>query len=238
MKIRNRHLVRLAGWLGGVTARSLIGSLSLRVHYLGPDVGDGRTELDDRLIYCIWHDSLLLPAARFGGRDLAVLISKHADGQILGGLITAMGMEMVQGSTNRGGVEAVRNLLRDDVRWRNLAVTPDGPRGPRRIVQAGIVYIASRTGMKIIPVGVGYRRPWRLGSWDRFAIPKPCSRGRVVAGDLFAVPPNLRSAALEEYRLRLQSEMDRVNAMAESWVENGRLDRPDSSPQTQRRLAS
>ena len=93
-----------------------------------PTWATAATELDDRFIYCIWHENLLLPAARFGGPDLAVLISKHADGQILGGLITAMGMEMVQGSTNRGGVEAVRNLLRVDVRWRNLAVTPDGPR--------------------------------------------------------------------------------------------------------------
>src|SRR6185312_7765264 len=140
--------------LGAAFARTLVRSLSLRVHFLGPDVGDRRLQHADRFIYCIWHDSLLLPAAHFGGPDLAVLISSHADGQILGGLISAMGMEMVLGSSTRGGIEAVRQIIRPDVRWQNLAITTDGPRGPRRIVQPGAVYIASRTGMKLIPVGV------------------------------------------------------------------------------------
>lgn len=224
MKIRNRHLVRAAGWLGAAVARSLVRSLRVRYHCVGPEVGRGRTNLPDRFIYSIWHDSLLLPTAHFGGPDLAVLISQHADGQVLGGLITAMGMEMVCGSTTRGGVEAVRQLLRPDHKWRNLAVTPDGPRGPRRVVQQGIIYVASRTGMKIVPVGVGYRRPWRLGSWDRFAVPRPLTPARCILGEPMAIPANLRSAGLEEYRVRVQAEMDRLNDHAERWAETGRID--------------
>ena len=131
-----------------------------------------------RTSFSIWHEYLLLPTIQFGGPDLAVLISAHADGQVLGGLIRMTGMDMVLGSTNRGGVEAVRQLVQPDAPWRNVAVTPDGPRGPRRVVQPGIVYIASRTGMKVVPIGVGYDRPWRVGSWDRFAVPKPGSRVR------------------------------------------------------------
>ena len=92
--------------------------------------------------------------------------------------------------------------------------------------------------MKIVPVGVGYRRPWRLRSWDRFAIPKPFSRARAVAGDLFSVPPNLRSAGLEEHRLRLQAEMDRLNALAERRADTGRLDLSIAGSPKQRRLAS
>jgi len=224
VKIRNPHLVRAAGRLGSIVARSLVGSLSTRVHFLGPDVGNGRLKLGDRFIYSIWHENLLLPAVGFGGPDLAVLISSHADGQILGGLITAMGMKMVLGSTTRGGVEALRQLVRPDTSWRNLAITTDGPRGPRRIAQPGAVYIASRTGMKIVPVGVGYSRPWRLKSWDHFAIPKPFSRCRAIAGVPIAVPSNLRSSGIEEYRRLLQDEMDRVNAAAEDWVATGKLD--------------
>src|SRR6187399_26914 len=98
MKIRNRHVVRAAGRLAAVVAKSLVHSLSFRYQPLGPDLGDGRLALSDRFIYSIWHENLLLPAARFGGPDLAVLISAHADGQVLGGLISAMRMEMVTGS--------------------------------------------------------------------------------------------------------------------------------------------
>lgn len=222
MKIRNRHMVRAAGWFGAAAARSLVRTLSLRYHPLGPDLGDGRGRLADRFIYSIWHENLLLPTARFGGRDLAVLISSHADGQILGGLIAAMGMTMVQGSSTRGGVEAVRRLIRSDAPWKHLAITVDGPRGPRRIVQPGAVYIASRTGMKLVPVGVAYHRPWRLNSWDRFAIPRPFSRARCVTGEPIAVPADLRANGLEEYRRKLQSEMDRLNRAAEAWLETGK----------------
>jgi lysophospholipid acyltransferase (LPLAT)-like uncharacterized protein len=237
MKIRNRHLVRAAGRLGAALAKSLVRSLSLRYRPLGPDLGDGRLRLADRFIYAIWHENLLLPAARFGGPDLAVLISAHADGQILGGLIAAMGMDMVKGSSTRGGVEAVRKLLLAETRWRNLAVTPDGPRGPRRFVQSGIVYVASRTGMKIVPVGVGYQRPWRMKSWDRFAVPKPFSRARCLTGEPVAVPPDLRAAGLEEYRLRVQAEMDRLNAAAEGWASTGRLELPPPADVALRRAS-
>src|SRR5205807_4997169 len=128
----------------------------------------------------------------------------------LGSLITSLGMGMVEGSATRGGIEAVRKLTREHHPWRHLAVTPDGPRGPRRVVQPGIVYVASRTGMRIVPAGVGYRRPWRAGSWDRFALPKPFSRARCLTAEPIAVPGSLRSTELEPYRLRVQAEMDRL----------------------------
>jgi lysophospholipid acyltransferase (LPLAT)-like uncharacterized protein len=229
MKIRNRHLIRAAGWLGARLVRTLIRTQSLRIHCVGPDVGAGRLQHPDRFIYAIWHEDLLLPAAGFGGPDLAVLISSHADGQLLGGLIRAMGMEMVLGSTTRGGIEAVRQLIRPDVRWRNLAITVDGPRGPRRVVQQGAVYVASRTGMKIVPVGVGYSRPWRLKSWDRFAIPRPFARARIVLGGPIAVAVDLRSAGLEESRRIVQTEMDRLNAAAEDWAATGTLRLPGAA---------
>lgn len=229
MKIRNPKLVRAAGWL---TATAMVGlgkTLHFAEHHLGPNVSGERLKLPDRFVYSIWHDKLLLPTIRFGGPDLAVLISQHADGQLLGGLIRRMGMGLVCGSSSRGGVEAVRQIVRDDFPWRNLAVTPDGPRGPRHEVQPGIVYVASRTGMKIVPVGVGYLRPWRLKSWDRFAIPRPTSRARMVFGLPIEVPAKLRSDDMEPFRLALQHEMDRLDAIAEEWANTGRW-RPLEAP--------
>jgi lysophospholipid acyltransferase (LPLAT)-like uncharacterized protein len=236
MKIRNRHLVRAAGWLGAAVARALIRTQRVRYECIGPDVGVGRMAHPDRFIYLMWHENLLLPATRFGGSDLAVLISSHADGQILGGLIKAMGMEMVLGSSTRGGVEAVRQLVRPDVKWKNLAITTDGPRGPRRVVQPGAVYIASRTGMKIVPIGVAYHKPWRLKSWDRFAVPRPFASARCVLGVPISVPPGLRTPALEEYRLKVQAEMDRLSATAEDWVATGTFTVPPVAPEL--RIAS
>ncbi len=223
MKVRNPKLVRAAGWLLASAAVGIGKTLEFDHVCLGPDVGYARPTYPDRLAFSIWHEKLLLPTVKFGAPDLAVLISQHADGQLLGGLIQRMGMGLVCGSSSRGGIEAVRQIVREDFPYRNLAITPDGPRGPRRIVQSGIVYVASRTGMKIVPMGVGYNRPWQLKSWDRFSIPRPTSRARIIYGIPMTVPAKLRSDDLEPYRLALQIEMDRLNALAERWAETGRI---------------
>ncbi len=238
MKIRNRHLIRATGWTATMGAKGLL--RTLRNHYLplGPSLRPADAAPGARHIYSIWHENLLLPALTFGCRDLAVLISGHADGQLLGALITSMGMGMVHGSSTRGGIDAVRKLTRPDFPYRHLAVTPDGPRGPRRVVQPGIVYVASRTGMTIIPVGVGYHAPWRAGSWDRFALPKPFTRACCVVSEPVAVPPDLKADGLEAYRLKVQAEMDRLNAVAEAYAETGRVPAPPAATAPPLKLAS
>lgn len=225
MKLRNPRLVRLAGRTLTVLIRAVVRSLKLKVHYEGEARGPGDLPADaPRYLYAIWHEHLLLPAAQFGHPDLAVLISKHADGQLLGSLIDAMGMAQVAGSTRRGGIEAVRQLLRNDDGRKHLAVTPDGPRGPRRRVQEGIPYIASRTGFRVVPVGVGHRRPWTLNSWDRFALPKPGARARIICGAPILVPAGLKAADLEAYRARIEAEMQRLTEAAQRWADTGRLE--------------
>jgi lysophospholipid acyltransferase (LPLAT)-like uncharacterized protein len=226
MKIRNRRLLAAAGWAATRTARALFRTLRFEYQPLGPSCEPAHVPDGERLIYCIWHENLLLPTVYFGRPDIAVLISQHRDGQLLGSLVQSLGMGMVCGSTTRGGIEALRKLIDDNASFRHLAVTPDGPRGPRRVVQQGLVYVASRTGMKVACVGVGYRRPWRLKSWDRFAIPKPFTRARCLTGEPIAVPPGLKATQLEPYRFLIQAEMDRLNPAAEAWAETGRLDAP------------
>ena len=83
--------------------------------------------------------------------------------------------------------------------------------------------------MKIVPVGVGYRRPWRASSWDRFAIPKPFTRACCVVNTPISVPADAKTNELEEYRQRVQAEMDRLAAIAEGWAEHGRLEIPGTT---------
>jgi lysophospholipid acyltransferase (LPLAT)-like uncharacterized protein len=105
------------------------------------------------------------------------------------------------------------------------------------VVQPGVVYVASRTGMQVVPVGVGYDRPWRVRSWDRFAVPKPCSRARMLLGEPVAVPPRLKADELEPYRLAVQAEMDRLTEAAERWAQTNKLHIP-ATPAPAVRLAS
>ena len=227
MKIRNRRLIAAAGWLGTHLTRLLSASLDFDYRSLGPRPVDPLQPPEaGPFIYALWHENFLIPIVRFGNPGVVGLVSRHADGELLGSLIGFTGMRIVRGSTNRGGMAAVREMLRSEAGRSHLAVTPDGPRGPRREVQPGVVYLASRTGMRIVPVGVGYRRPWRAKSWDAFAIPRPFSRVRCLFSEPLIVPPDLASDALEPHVSRLQLALARVNGAAEGWVETGRLKVP------------
>lgn len=225
MKIRHPLLLKTAGSLGTLCVKGLVRTLRFEFINLGPVMAPvAEIPPGPRYLYALWHEYLMLPAAKLGHPDLAVLISKHADGQLLGSLITSMGMGMVHGSTNRGGIEAVKQIVDGTAGRRHLVVTPDGPRGPRREVQPGIVYIASRTGMQLVPVGIGLQHPYRMKSWDRFAVPRPGSRAVLINGTPMDIPKGLKTAGLEEHRVRVQAEMDRLNTVAEAWAKTGKLE--------------
>ncbi len=224
MKIRNRHLIRLAGYTLARSARLLVRTIYGGYTPLGSILNPAHLAGSERYLYSIWHENLLLPAIGFGHPDLAVLVSRHADGQLLSSVARYMGMTVVVGSSGRGGVDALRRLVDDKAPWRHLAVTPDGPRGPRRVIKPGIIYIAAKTGMKIVPCGVACSRAWRTKSWDGFVIPKPFSHGIGVTAEPIEVPSNLGPNELEPFRLRVQFEMDRLQAVAEHWAKTCTVD--------------
>ncbi|HMP18610.1 MAG TPA: lysophospholipid acyltransferase family protein, partial [Gemmatales bacterium] len=150
-------------------------------------------------------------------RNVAILISNHADGEIIAQVVTRLGLRVVRGSTKKSGVPALMSML-EASRHLHLSITPDGPRGPRRKVQLGTVYLASRTGFAIVPIGVHYHRAWYARSWDRFGIPKPFSRAAGIAGEPLVVPEHLSKEELEPYALELERRMNAETERARLWV--------------------
>jgi len=219
MKIRNPALIHAAGWLGTQVARGVVRSLRLEYKALEqPVVMPPQPEPAPRMLYLLWHETLLMPLTHYACPMVSTLVSKHSDGQMLASLIQQLGLSVVSGSTNKGGMQAVREIIRDVTGCRHLAITPDGPRGPRRILQPGAVYLAAKTGMLLAPLGVGLRSCWRAKSWDRFAVPKPCTRAKVVSGKVFEIPKKVRTEDLEHYAALAQKELDRVTLIAEHWA--------------------
>lgn len=219
MKIRSPWLIRMVSFVASFLVRLLVGSLRYRYQPLGPNVDPNQPHFQGRYIYAFWHENLLLPAYHYGRPDIWVLISQHADGELIAQTCQYLGFQVVRGSTtrdgrSRGGVEAVRQMVRLAQNG-HLAITPDGPRGPRRQVQMGLIYLAALTGLPIIPIGFGWGNAWRMKSWDRFAVPVPFSRAVCVTGDPIAVPDTTDRDQLEVYRLQVQEAMDRATATAE-----------------------
>jgi lysophospholipid acyltransferase (LPLAT)-like uncharacterized protein len=222
MKLRSPWLIRLIGFLGGVVLRRWMSTIRPRICF--PDElrhpADPRVE---RFVYAFWHDTLLLPTAY--STRIHVLISQHGDGEMIAQICRHLRIGTVRGSTTRGGTQALLNMLKLS-RRAHLGVTPDGPRGPRRQVQVGLIFIASYTGLPIVPLGVGYQRAWRFRSWDRFALPWPWSEARCVVAPPISVPARLNREGLEHYRSLVEERLLKATAAAERWAAGGKRPSP------------
>ncbi len=171
-------------------------------------------------IYIFWHENILIPLYLRGNCHLAMLLSQHRDAEILARVAHHMGFDCVRGSTYRGGARAIWELF-ERSRRQHLAITPDGPRGPRRQLAQGPVYLASRLQLPLVPMGFGYDRPWRVNSWDRFAVPRPFSQARAVIGPPLNLPRNLDRSGMERSQQRVERLLNCLTMEAEAWAAAG-----------------
>ncbi|OHB67236.1 MAG: hypothetical protein A2V70_00590 [Planctomycetes bacterium RBG_13_63_9] len=219
MKLHSTFLDKLAGLLGAAAIRSWMSTLDYKAAFYDRSVDPALPDCRGQKIHISWHEYLLFPIYLRGHCNLSMLLSRHRDAEILSHAARHLGFDFVRGSTNRGGVTAIRELLRKS-RKMHLTITPDGPRGPRRRVAPGAVFLASRLGLPLVATGYAYDRPWRLDSWDRFAIPRPGTRARCVVSPEIHVPPGLDRSGLEHFRRKIEQLMNRLTDEAEAWAES------------------
>lgn len=220
MKFDSPFLNSLGGLLGSAAIRFWMGSLDYKAAFYDPAVDPGSADCRSPKIYIFWHEYILFPLFLRGHCNLVMLLSQHRDANILSRAAYHLGFEFVRGSTRRGGVAALRELVRRSRRM-HLTITPDGPRGPRRRLAPGAIYLASRLEMPLVVMGFGFDRPWRASSWDRFALPRPCSRARTVISGEVSIPPELDRAGVEHYRGEVERLLNRLTLEAETWAEAG-----------------
>jgi lysophospholipid acyltransferase (LPLAT)-like uncharacterized protein len=220
MKLNSPLLTKTAGLALSGLLRCWMGTLDFRATYYDISIDPSRPQCRRRGIYIFWHEYMPFLMYLRGHCDLAMLMSRHRDANLLSRLALHFGFDFVRGSTRRGGERALRDLMHKS-RTHHLTITPDGPRGPRRELAAGCIYLASKLQMPLIAIGLGYDRPWRMNTWDRFAVPRPLSRARAVPSPRIWIPPNLDRAGIERHRLRVEQILLRLTAEAEAWAEAG-----------------
>lgn len=220
MKIRHPLLIKVFAYLASVVVRLWIGTVRYQCRALGMPVEPTRPDVAGRYIYAFWHENILIPAYQYRVPSVRVLISQHADGELIAQTAQYLNLGVVRGSSTRGGAQAMRQMLRVADQC-HFVITPDGPRGPRRQVQEGLIYLAARTGLPIVVVGIGMERPWRANSWDRMALPRPWRRARGVTSAPVSVPPDVGREQIAGYLQQVQATFDHVNELAEEWAETG-----------------
>jgi lysophospholipid acyltransferase (LPLAT)-like uncharacterized protein len=275
MKISNPLITKALGLFGATLIRGWTATLDYRIVYQDPTVDPVHPLCRPRALYVLWHENLIYPLG-VRGRNMAVLISQHRDGELITQVLRHLGFKVIRGSSTRGGIAAVRRVMR----WGgggvlgsrsgegtgdkdspphhlttsqphhvttppplHLIITPDGPRGPRRQLEKGAIFLAARLHIPIVCMGFAFDRPWRLSSWDQFAIPRPFSRARaVISGYLDIapvgqtgmsarqtgmsapppVPPTQITRDFLEYnRLRVEQVLNQVTQESEHWAQTG-----------------
>ncbi len=207
MKIEGRS----ARWLIAVGFRLL----QLWVRTLRYEIDDRAgvvgKRTDQNYIGTLWHNRLLIfPFVLrrfFSNRRGAALISASRDGELLADAITRFGFDVVRGSSSRLGASAILQLTDVLASGRDVVITPDGPRGPAYELGPGIIFLAQKSGAAVLPVNMEYSRCWRLKSWDRFILPRPFAKIRVIIGQPHRVRSTSTVDDFEAERLRLQDAM-------------------------------
>ncbi len=188
-----------------------------RVRMVNEDAVEAVHASGRQLIYAFWHCHIMPLGYTHRGSGVAVLSSWHRDGEISTRLMQALGFVVERGSTTRGSVSGLVKMVRRSREGRDLAITPDGPKGPARVAQTGIAFLALKAGCPMVPLGVGVSRFTRLSGWDGFMIPHPFAHVVVLHGDPSEVEPGADLAATAE---RLTERLERLREQAQALAEN------------------
>jgi lysophospholipid acyltransferase (LPLAT)-like uncharacterized protein len=148
-----------------------------------------------------------------------MMISQHRDGEFIARAVRQFGIESVRGSTTRGGLSALRGMIRVFRSGANLAITPDGPQGPKHVVQIGVIELARQTGAPILPVTYSASRKKVFGSWDHFIVPLPFCRVAYLWGEPLLVPGDADKEGMEECRRLLQERMRKITEEADRFFQ-------------------
>lgn len=216
MKIKSR-------WLQALLCRCAVWGFELlfrttrkRVIIADPDYRPYAPTADKQSIYTVWHDVLLFPTFMGYSPAMVGLVGPHRDGEYVSQVLEARGMGTVRGSSTRGGAKAVVAALRE-LTDKSLVMTPDGPRGPRRELKLGCVFLAAQAGIPVTPTAYAGSNCWKIkGSWTDLVIPKPFSKTYAITGRPIFIPENPTKDQLRESIRIIQAEMDRLHSVIDA----------------------
>jgi lysophospholipid acyltransferase (LPLAT)-like uncharacterized protein len=220
-QLRKKLAASLAGSLGSWLLHGFICLLyrTMRVTVVGGEIVPSFNARGEGFVGAFWHGRMLLIPFIYPGKAMHVLISIHRDGEIIANVMKLFGFSLVRGSSKKGGTAALREMLQLLKENKDLAITPDGPRGPAETLKPGIAEVARLSGKAVVPVTFSASPCFRATSWDRMMIPYPFSRGVLYVGEPLRYE---RGEDMEAFRLRLETALREVTARADDLVARGR----------------
>jgi lysophospholipid acyltransferase (LPLAT)-like uncharacterized protein len=223
VRIKSKKLTTVAALLMSCFFKLLFTTLRVRILSVADDAPPYFKDRTRCFVYPVWHDSMVVPIFFRRQPATVALVGAHNDGSYVSTVLKSVGIRSVRGSSSRGGVKALRQLLAE-TEGAHIVLTPDGPRGPRRQLKPGLAFLASRTGKVVIPTAFAADQEWRpQGKWTDLMIPKPFSRVFALLGQPIEIPRKASKEQLDQYNDLIQTAMDRLNELVEQ-VARGEID--------------
>lgn len=210
MKINTNRIIKSDIFLDFFSGILRIYAMTLRFTAINEDAWVSYLEKGGSVLLCGWHQQIL-PAIGYFGKfrhfSPSIMISQSNDGDIGAGICQRTGWRPIRGSSSRGGLKALKRIIRELKNSRLAGHIVDGPQGPAGIVKPGVISLALAARSVIVPVYVSADRAWYLNSWDRFMIPKPFSRIVFKSGDMIRLSEEKGKTDVETLRIKLESVM-------------------------------
>lgn len=203
----------LAGAVGGTLLDALMATT--RIETINEEAYRTHHRAGQPVLFALWHGRLLPPTYLHRGQGIVTLASQSADGEYITRVLHRWKFHVVRGSSSRGGDTALRELVRLARAGRSIAITSDGPRGPRERLKFGVLHMAQLSGAPLVPVGSAASSAWWFESWDRFLVPRPFAKLRVAYGDAVFIPRDTDSDGLAAAARRIEDTIGRLTRVAE-----------------------
>ena len=207
---KQRVIIRVAGFVLYWLIRVIGATLKFEVH------GMQHHTNDEPLVYSFWHNRIPIATYFWRRRGIIVMSSQSFDSEYIARFIQRFGYGAAKGSSTRGAVAGLVQMIRAVRAGKSAAFTVDGPRGPQYEVKPGAVMLAAKSGAALLPFSISMDRCWRLRSWDQLEIPKPFARVVVVLGERIYVPENEGND--EAWRVRLQAALEALREQSDHLI--------------------
>jgi len=208
---------KVVSWLGPWLAYWTIKILSWTMQFdeINPEIPRRGWDKGIPAIGAFWHGRLLMMPIVYKGRGLSFLVSSHRDGQVVGKALQRFGFHAILGSTTRKGFSGFKQMVK--AYGSDIAIVPDGPRGPRHRVQIGVIELAKLTGRAVIPLTFSSSKRKIFNTWDQFLLPYPFSKGVFMWGEPIEVDPHGDRPHLEEKRILLENRLNDLTERADHY---------------------
>ncbi len=216
--LKQRLTIRLADWIFYILI-SVIGK-TLRFETVGAENLESINQNGKIPIYSLWHNRIFAGTFYLRNRKIVVITSQSFDGEYIARFLLRFGFGAVRGSSTRGGIGALIEMIRLMHQGLPMAFTVDGPKGPKYVAKSGALLLAKKTGNPILPFSVESGNFWTVKSWDNLQIPKPFSRAFFCYAEPFYVANDANEREIEKKREELQAKLDGLVKLGEQWRES------------------